>query len=148
MAFFEAHSLWQHDAEAVKQSGLGGIGLGDAAQANLTVGGGWQHDVVRLNSCELFEHRARGVSETGALLPHFEALPQHESEKADQDMSLDAFGVLVPDGAHFQLILLDAKSRFGLGELDVGLPELLIAPIADVRAQEIGALGECGPVVE
>jgi len=32
----------------------------------------------------------------------FEALPQHESEKADQDMSLDAFGVLVPDGAHVQ----------------------------------------------
>jgi hypothetical protein len=81
------------------------------------VGGGWQYDVVRLNSGELLEHGARGISETGALLPHLEALPQHESEEANQDMSLDAFGVLVPDGAHVQLILLDAKSRFGLGKL-------------------------------
>jgi hypothetical protein len=57
-------------------------------------GGGWQHDVVRLNSCEFFEHRARGISETGALLPHL-ALPQHESEKADQDMSLDAVSAVL-----------------------------------------------------
>jgi hypothetical protein len=35
-----------------------------------------------------------------------------------------------------------------LSELDIGLPELLIAPIGDVRAQKIGALRERGPVVE
>src|SRR5258708_17810609 len=45
-------------------------------------------------------------------------------------------------------MLLDPEGRLGLGELDVGLPQLLIAPIADVRAQEIGALREGGPVVE
>ena len=123
--FCKAHALGQDDAEAVEQCGLSGIGLGDAAQADLAVGCGWQDDVVRLNACELFEYRARRVSETCALLPHLEALPQHEGEKADEDMSLNALRALVPDRPHVQLILLDTESGFGLGELDVGFPELL-----------------------
>jgi hypothetical protein len=81
-------------------------------------------------------------AETGALLPHLQAFPQHESEEAHEDVGLDAVGALVPDRANVQLILLDTKSRFGLGELDVGLPQLLITPIGDVRAQEISPLGE------
>jgi hypothetical protein len=32
--------------------------------------------------------------------------------------------------------------------LDVSLPQLSVAPIADVRAQEIGALRERSPIVE
>src|SRR5262249_2768936 len=109
------------DAEAIEECGLGGIGLGDAAQPDLIVGSCRQHDVVRLNSCEFFEYRAWGVAKPGALLPH---------------------------RAHVQLILLDPKSGFGLGELDVALPQLFIVPIGDVRAQEIGALRERGPIVE
>jgi hypothetical protein len=85
LGFFETHSFWQGDAESIKECGLGGIGLGDATQANLAVAGGRQHDVVRLNACEFFEHGAWRVSETGALLPHLKALPQHEGEKADKD---------------------------------------------------------------
>src|SRR5271154_6537150 len=41
-----------------------------------------------------------------------------------------------------------ASAWVSLGELDVGLPELLIAPIRDVRAQEIGTFRECGPVIK
>ena len=63
-------------------------------------------------------------------------------------MSLDAIGALVPDRADVELIFLDAKGGFGLGELDVGLPQLSIAPITDVGAQQVGALGKSGPVVE
>src|SRR5439155_4066572 len=81
-------------------------------------------------------------------LPHLQALPQHESEEADEDVGLDAVLALMPDRAHVQLILLDPKGRFGLGELDVGLPQLFVAPIGDVRAQEIGALRKRSPVVE
>ena len=55
--------------------------------------------VVRLNSCELFEYGAGGVCETGAALPHLKALRQHESEKADEDTSLHAFGAPVLDRA-------------------------------------------------
>ena len=63
-------------------------------------------------------------------------------------MRLNAVLALMPDRTHVQLIFLDAESGFGLGELDVGLPELPIAPIGDVRAQQIGAFRERGPVVE
>ena len=36
----QAHAFGQDDAEAVKQRGLGGVWLGDAAQADLAVAGG------------------------------------------------------------------------------------------------------------
>jgi len=63
-------------------------------------------------------------------------------------MGLNAVLVLMPNRPHVQLILVDAKRGFGLGKLDVGLPELLIGPIGDVRTQEIGALRERCPVAE
>src|SRR5258708_11941119 len=107
-----------------------------------------QDDVVRLNAREFFEDRARGVSETGAALPHLEALPQDEGEKADEDVSLNTVLALVPDRTDVQLVLLDAESGFRLSELVVGFPELLIAPIADVRSEEIGAFRDRRPVVE
>src|SRR4029077_1930590 len=46
--------------------------------------------IMRLNTCEFFKDRSRRVSEARMLLPHLEALPQHEGEKADQDMGLNA----------------------------------------------------------
>ena len=73
---------------------------------------------------------------------------ERESEEADEDVRLDAVLALMPDRPQVQPILLDAERRLGLSELDVGLPQLLVAPIADVRAQEIGALRERGPIVE
>lgn len=48
---------------------MGGIGLGDAAQANVAMGGGRQDDVVGLDAREFFEHGARGVAEARTLLP-------------------------------------------------------------------------------
>src|SRR5206468_13033892 len=102
----------------------------------------------RLNAREFFEHGSWGIAETRAALPHLEALPQHEGEKADEDMCLHAFGALVPDRAQVELVLLDTKGGFGLGKLYVGLPALLIATIVDIRTQQIGALREGGPVVE
>ena len=138
--FGQAHALGQDDAEAIKERGLGGVGLGDAAQADIAVRLGGQDDVVGLDARELVEDGARGVAEAGALLPHFQALPQHEGEKADQDVSPDAIGALVPDGTQVELVLLDAERGFGLGELDIGFPELLVAPVCDVGAQQIGAL--------
>jgi hypothetical protein len=65
-------------------------------------------------------------------LPHLQALPQHEGEKANEDVGLDPILALVPDWTNAQLVFLDAKSSFSLCELDVGLPELLIAPVGDV----------------
>jgi len=69
-------------------------------------------------------------------------------QEADEDVGLNAVAALVPHWAHFELILLDAKSRLGLGELNVGLPEPFILPIVDVGMQKIRALGKRGPIVE
>ena len=101
---------------------------------------GRQDHVMRLDARKLFEDRARRISKACAALPHLEALPQHKGKKADEDMGLNAVLVLMPDRTDVELIFLDAESGLGLGELDIGLPELLIAPIVDVRAQQIGAL--------
>ena len=100
-----------------------------AAQANVAVCCGGQHDIMRLDARKLFEDSARRVAETGALLPHLEAFPQHESEKADEDMSLDAILALVPDRTYIELIFLDPECGFSLRELDVSLPELLIQSV-------------------
>ena len=148
LVFGEPHAFWQDEAETVEESGLCGVGLSDAAQADLTMGGGRQDHVMRLDARQLFEDRTRRISKAGALLPHLEALPQHEGKKADEDMSLDAVLVLMPDRTEVELVFLDAKRGLGLGELDISLPELLIGPIVDVRAQKIGAFRERGPVVK
>lgn len=73
LVFGEAHTLWQDDAEAVEESGLCGIGLGDATQADLAVCG-WQHDIIRLNAREFFEHGSWGIAETSAALPRSQLL--------------------------------------------------------------------------
>jgi hypothetical protein len=75
-----------------------------------------------LDAGKLFEDRARRVAEARALLPHLEALPEHEGEEANEDVGLDAILALMPDRTQVQLIFLNAKRGFGLGELDVSLP--------------------------
>ena len=55
LVFWEAHALGQDDAEAVEERGLGGVGLGDATQADLAVRCGRQDDVVGLDAGKLFE---------------------------------------------------------------------------------------------
>src|SRR6478736_8374926 len=104
--FGDAHTLGQDNAEAVEECSLGDIRLRHAAQANLALCCGGQDHIMRLNTCEFFKDRSRRVSEARMLLPHLEALPQHEGEKADQDMGLNAILALMPDRTYVQLILL------------------------------------------
>jgi hypothetical protein len=86
----EAHSLWQDDAETIEQGGLRRVWLGHTAQANLVMRRGRQNDVLGLNAFEFFQDDARRITETCTALPRLQALPQHEGEKADEDMSLHA----------------------------------------------------------
>ena len=53
-------------------------------------------------------------------------------------MSLRAIFALVPDRTEVELMLLNPKSAFGLHQLDIGVPELSIAPIVDARTQQMG----------
>ena len=110
----EAHALWQGDAETIEESGLCRIWLGHAAQMNLAMRGSRQDDVLGLNALEFFKDDAWRIAEARAALPHLQALPQHEGKKADEDMSLHAMLALVPDRTDVELVLLDAKSGFGL----------------------------------
>ena len=144
----DAHALGQDDAEAIEQKRPGRRRAGRRSAAGSRRALRWAERRRAIGCGEFLEHGARGVAKAGALLPHLEALPQHEGEEADQDVGLHAIGALMPDRSHAQLILLDAEGGLGLGELDVGLPELLVAPVVDVGAQQIGAFGECGPMVE
>jgi hypothetical protein len=64
-----AHALGQDDAEAVEKGGLGGIGLGDAAQADIAmvgVGKTTSWDWMRASSSST----VRGELPRPALLPH------------------------------------------------------------------------------
>src|SRR6516162_9830343 len=136
------------DRLGIEKRGLGGIWMSNAAHAYLAVRRGRQDDVVGLDAGELLENGTRRVAEAGAALPHLQAFPQHEGEEADEDVRLDAVLTLMPDRPHVQLVLLDAKGGLSLGELDIGFPELPVAPVLDVVAQEIGAFRESRPVVE
>ena len=69
--------LGQVEAEAVEERGLSGVGLGDAAQADLAVRCARQNDVMGLDAGKLFEDGPRRVAEARALLPHLEALSLH-----------------------------------------------------------------------
>src|SRR5260221_10310273 len=64
LMFGEADALRQDDAEAVEESGLCGVWLGDATQAGLGGGGGWQHDIKRFKAREFFDDGCRGIAET------------------------------------------------------------------------------------
>ena len=126
LVFSETHPLRQDDTEAVKERGLVSVGLSDAPQTDLAMRCGGQHHVVRVDACKFLENGTRGVAEASTALPHLQALPQHEGQKADENMGLNAILALVPDRTQIQLIFLDAEGGLGLGELDVSLPELLI----------------------
>ena len=70
-----------------------------------------QHNVVGLDARKLLEDCSRGISQAGALLPHLEALPQDEGEKAHEDMGLSAIFALVRDRTDVELNLFN--SDFG-----------------------------------
>jgi hypothetical protein len=49
-----------------------------------------------------------------------------DDSAGDEDVSLDAVLALMPERTQVELIVLNAKSRFSLGELDASLPQLLV----------------------
>ena len=100
--------------------------------------GKWQYDIGRSDAREFGENGARGISQSCARLPLLQQLPEGIAEEADQDVRLDAFGLLVPHRADGEIGFVNAKGGFGLGELDVGSPELFVGP---ARARQLEGLG-------
>src|SRR5579864_3410404 len=108
---------------------------------------GRQHDVGAAQLAKLGEQSPGAMPQPSALCPLFEGLPQDVGEKADQDVSLDPAGFLMPNRSQRQVRLLDAKGSLDLGELNVGVPELLGCPVGDVGAQYIAAFTDLRPVI-
>ena len=89
----------------------------------------------------------RGSSPKAGRLGHLmQRLPEDVRQEADQDMGLDPLFGLVPDRADSQVALVDSERRFGLGQLDVRLPEVFGRPVGDVGAEQITALVERRPL--
>ena len=55
-------------------------------------------------------------------------------------MREDSLFLLVPYRANRQIAFVDAKSSFGLSELDIGVPQFFGCPIRDVAAQQVASL--------
>jgi hypothetical protein len=53
-------------------------------------------------------------------------LPENVGQKADEDVSQHAVFFLMPDWAQPQIALVDAERRLGLGQLDLGPPEVFV----------------------
>ena len=77
----QAHALWQRDAEAIEESGLGWVWLGYATQANLSVRCGRQDDVLGLNAFEFFQNDTWRIAETCTALPHLEVFHSTKARK-------------------------------------------------------------------
>jgi hypothetical protein len=137
-----AETLREPEPETCEEVSLRLVGACDAAQADdaLLKVGQRQDDVSALDARELAEDGPWRVTKPRSLLPLFEGLPECEGKKADQEMRLDTFLLLVPDGPDGQVALLDAKGGLGIGELDVGLPEISDGPLGDIAAEDVAAL--------
>ncbi len=80
------------------------------------------------------------------MAPTAQRFPERVGEKANQDVGLYATLKMVPDRTQHQIALVDAKRGFGLGQLHVGAPQILAAPVGHVAAQQITSLTEASPI--
>ena len=92
-----ADALGQDDAEASEECRLGVVRLRDATQSDVAHRGCRQNDIVGLDACQFLEDGPRRITETGALLPHLQGLPQDEGEEADGDVGVHAILAPMPD---------------------------------------------------
>ena len=89
----------------------------------------------------------RLVAEAACLHHLAERLPQHVSQKANQNMSQHAVFFLMPDRSDSQVAFFDAKRGFGLGQLNIRLPKFLRRPIGDVRSQQVTTFRQSCPIL-
>ena len=99
---WDAEPVRQSQAEPVEQGGLRFVRADDAAKADVAAErlSGREHDVDALKPAKLLEDAPGRVAQAGLALPVLESLPEHVSEEANEDMRLDPFLLLVPDGAN------------------------------------------------
>ena len=105
-----------------------------AAFADFDAVAGRQDDVDAANLREFLQDAAGLVAEARFLTQGGQRFPEHVRQKADQNVGQHTVLFLVPDRPNAQVALVNSKRRLRFGELDVCLPEFLVAPVADVAA--------------
>ena len=76
---------------------------------------GRQNHIAALDFGKLFQKRSRCVAQSAPTHPLGQAFPQDVGQEADQDMSQDVIGLLVPDWSDLQFILLNTERSLGFG---------------------------------
>ena len=75
-----------------------------------------------------------------------EGAPEYERQEADEDMGLDPVLVVMPDRPDLQFILGNAKGPFRIRQLNVSFPQCGRIGGGQVRAQQIAAFRNRGPL--
>ena len=86
-----------------------------------------QDDVETAHFGQLFQQLPRGASEAAALHPLLQCAPQHQPQKANQNVRLRAVLRAVENRPQAEVVFADPEAIFDLRQADVGPPELLRA---------------------
>ena len=95
-----------------------------------------QDDVDQPYLAQFLEYPMWFIAQPGGAGHLMQYLPKDVGQEADQDVSLHPLLGLVPNRADSQVALVNPKRRFGVGQLDVRLPEVLGRPVHDIRAAQ------------
>jgi hypothetical protein len=74
-----------------------------------------------------------------------QGLPYHISQETDHDMRLHPFLLLMPDRPDRQVLFLNTKRCFHLGELDIGFPKVFGAPFRHIAEQQVTSFAQRSP---
>src|SRR2546427_3067739 len=109
-------ALREAPPEPIEQDRLGLVRTDHAAETERArrLSGERQHHVGALDASQFVEDRPWAVAEPGLRLPLLEGLPEHVGQEADEDVRLDALGLLVPDRPDREFTLVDAEGRLDL----------------------------------
>src|SRR5262245_20080292 len=87
------------------------------------------------------------MAEPCTRLPLLERFPQHVSQKANQNVRLDAGLFMMPNRTDAQIRFLNPEGGLSFGQLNVGFPQLFAGPVVNVAAQDVSAFSELGPII-
>ena len=97
-------------------------GFTDATAANIDVFFRRQHHIDHADLAQFVKNPSRFITQARSFGPLVQCFPEHIGQEADQDMRENPILFLMPDRPDLQVAFMNSKGRFGLGQLDVGLP--------------------------
>ena len=114
----------------------------DAGQNKGAVVAGFEFDIDHDDLLEMLEDLPGGERWCLGRGEFLEADMHGVAEEGDHDVGFNPRLELVPDGAHLDFAFQGAEGGFGLGELDIGLPEArrIVRASGPMGAQEVGPI--------